>query len=82
MVSSRGGGGHTGGFDGGGGPEEDDAAGLVLRRLGPYGFFRYESGVHRVQRVPVNGELASPLRPPLSIENECIRKKGVAKRFI
>jgi protein subunit release factor A len=77
VVSSRGGGGgggggHTGGFDGGGGPEEDDAAGLVLRRLGPYGFFRYESGVHRVQRVPVNGELASPLRLPLSIEHECI----------
>lgn len=22
--------------------------------VGPYGFFRYESGVHRVQRVPVN----------------------------
>eukprot|EP00594_Rhizosolenia_setigera_P017080 CAMPEP_0178958998 /NCGR_PEP_ID=MMETSP0789-20121207/11995_1 /TAXON_ID=3005 /ORGANISM="Rhizosolenia setigera, Strain CCMP 1694" /LENGTH=428 /DNA_ID=CAMNT_0020641849 /DNA_START=220 /DNA_END=1506 /DNA_ORIENTATION=- len=25
-----------------------------LMELGPYGFFKYESGVHRVQRVPVN----------------------------
>ena len=26
----------------------------LLQQLGPYGFFQYESGVHRVQRVPVN----------------------------
>lgn len=29
--------------------EDDYKAGI-----GPYGFFKYESGVHRVQRVPVN----------------------------
>ncbi|EED92345.1 peptide chain release factor 1, partial [Thalassiosira pseudonana CCMP1335] len=29
-------------------------ASLILKQLGPYGFFQYESGVHRVQRVPVN----------------------------
>jgi len=82
VVSSRGGGGggcHTGAFDGGGGPE-DDAAGLVLRRLGPYGFFRYESGVHRVQRVPVNGELAPPLRPP-HLSNTNVSEKGRRETF-
>jgi len=26
----------------------------LLQQLGPYGFFQYESGVHRVQRVPIN----------------------------
>lgn len=26
----------------------------LIQQLGPYGFFQYESGVHRVQRVPVN----------------------------
>ncbi|KAL7503449.1 hypothetical protein ACHAXN_003085 [Cyclotella atomus] len=26
----------------------------LLQQLGPFGFFQYESGVHRVQRVPVN----------------------------
>jgi peptide chain release factor 1 len=30
--------------------ETDD----ILSNLGPYGLFRFESGVHRVQRVPVN----------------------------
>lgn len=47
VVSSRGGGGGVG---------TDDVAmsGQVLQRLGPYGFFQYESGVHRVQRVPIN----------------------------
>lgn len=36
-------------------PEEaDDTAQKLLQQLGPYGFFQYESGVHRVQRVPVN----------------------------
>ncbi|KAL3817587.1 hypothetical protein ACHAXA_006476 [Cyclostephanos tholiformis] len=49
VVSSRGG--------GSGIIVEDDpstTSGHVLQRLGPYGFFQYESGVHRVQRVPVN----------------------------
>ena len=31
------------------GDEED-----ILSQVGPYGLFQYESGVHRVQRVPVN----------------------------
>mmetsp|Transcript_30703 Transcript_30703/g.40940 ORF Transcript_30703/g.40940 Transcript_30703/m.40940 type:complete len:508 (-) Transcript_30703:43-1566(-) len=26
----------------------------TLNQLGPYGFYKFESGVHRVQRVPVN----------------------------
>jgi peptide chain release factor 1 len=26
----------------------------LLQQLGPFGFFQYESGVHRVQRVPIN----------------------------
>jgi peptide chain release factor 1 len=30
--------------------DDDDSSSL----LGPYGFFKFESGVHRVQRVPVN----------------------------
>lgn len=30
--------------------DEDDS----LANIGPYGFLRYESGVHRVQRVPIN----------------------------
>ena len=34
--------------------EEDNMAQKLLQQLGPYGFFQYESGVHRVQRVPVN----------------------------
>lgn len=33
---------------------EDDDAVDPLAGLGPYGFFKFESGVHRVQRVPVN----------------------------
>jgi len=48
VVSSRGGG------VVGGGTDEDATSGQILHRLGPYGFFQYESGVHRVQRVPVN----------------------------
>jgi peptide chain release factor 1 len=32
--------------------ENDDIA--IPVNLGPYGFLKYESGVHRVQRVPVN----------------------------
>lgn len=48
VVSSRGGGG------GGCGTDDDATSGQVLQRLGPYGFFQYESGVHRVQRVPIN----------------------------
>ena len=34
--------------------DEDDGAADVMAGLGPYGFFKFESGVHRVQRVPVN----------------------------
>ena len=33
---------------------EDEEDEDVLSQLGPYGFFKYESGVHRVQRVPIN----------------------------
>lgn len=53
-VSSRGGytGGYCAGADGTD-PDHTDAEHL-LRRLGPYGFFQFESGVHRVQRVPIN----------------------------
>jgi peptide chain release factor 1 len=44
-ISSRGfGGGMMEGAD-----EDED-----FKMMGPYGLFRYESGVHRVQRVPVN----------------------------
>ena len=32
------------------GEDSDD----LLSNLGPYGLFRFESGVHRVQRVPIN----------------------------
>ncbi|KAL9180282.1 hypothetical protein ACHAXT_008252 [Thalassiosira profunda] len=63
VVSARGGGG-GGGYSGGYGGldadddddngSEQDTAQLILGQLGPYGFFQYESGVHRVQRVPVN----------------------------
>jgi peptide chain release factor 1 len=35
-----------------GGDDEEDED--VLSQVGPYGFFKYESGVHRVQRVPIN----------------------------
>jgi peptide chain release factor 1 len=34
--------------------DDDDDEGNILSQVGPYGFFKYESGVHRVQRVPVN----------------------------
>jgi len=59
-VSSRGGGGGGGygyeSFDVSSDdtPEDEDMAQKLLQQLGPYGFFQYESGVHRVQRVPVN----------------------------
>ncbi len=43
-INSSSGGGY-GGFG------DDEAAGPPL---GPYGYFKFESGVHRVQRVPVN----------------------------
>ena len=32
----------------------DDDSDDLLAGLGPYGYFRFESGVHRVQRVPIN----------------------------
>ncbi|KAL7527616.1 hypothetical protein ACHAXR_002045 [Thalassiosira sp. AJA248-18] len=61
VVSSRGGGGGGGGYSGGfdsfdpedGDSDEQDTTN-ILKQLGPYGFFQYESGVHRVQRVPIN----------------------------
>jgi peptide chain release factor 1 len=34
--------------------EEDSNEESMLSVIGPYGLFKYESGVHRVQRVPVN----------------------------
>lgn len=33
---------------------DDEETDDILSNLGPYGLFRFESGVHRVQRVPVN----------------------------
>ena len=33
---------------------ESDSNSYMLDGLSPYGYFKYESGVHRVQRVPVN----------------------------
>eukprot|EP00571_Detonula_confervacea_P009425 CAMPEP_0172328376 /NCGR_PEP_ID=MMETSP1058-20130122/60318_1 /TAXON_ID=83371 /ORGANISM="Detonula confervacea, Strain CCMP 353" /LENGTH=477 /DNA_ID=CAMNT_0013045489 /DNA_START=146 /DNA_END=1579 /DNA_ORIENTATION=+ len=58
VVSSRGGGGGGGYSDSFDATDTDpggqDTAQLVLQKLGPYGFFQFESGVHRVQRVPVN----------------------------
>ena len=33
---------------------DDDHIADPLAGLGPYGFFKFESGVHRVQRIPVN----------------------------
>ncbi|KAL7530330.1 hypothetical protein ACHAWF_003341 [Thalassiosira exigua] len=58
VVSSRtGGNGYSGGYSD---TESDDVPNDgtsndgILRLLGPYGFFQCESGVHRVQRVPVN----------------------------
>lgn len=32
----------------------DDYSTNLLAGFGPYGFFKFESGVHRVQRVPIN----------------------------
>ena len=58
VISSRGGGGgggYGGSFDSDNTTEEEDnTTDRLLGQLGPYGFFQYESGVHRVQRVPVN----------------------------
>ena len=34
--------------------DDDEEESDPMAALGPYGFFKYESGVHRVQRVPVN----------------------------
>ena len=56
-ISSRGGGSGGYGYDSfdvssDDKAEEDEAK--LLQQLGPYGYFQYESGVHRVQRVPVN----------------------------
>lgn len=34
--------------------DDHDHDETVVANLGPYGLFKYESGVHRVQRVPVN----------------------------
>jgi peptide chain release factor 1 len=42
--------GRGGGSYGGEGGEDED----FRSNIGPYGLFKYESGVHRVQRVPVN----------------------------
>lgn len=52
-INSGGGGG--GGYGGSFGDGDDAASDLdSLDKLGPYGLFKFESGVHRVQRVPVN----------------------------
>lgn len=55
VVSSRGGGGsnyamvYADDDDG-----DSDSTSQLIAQLGPFGFFSYESGVHRVQRVPIN----------------------------
>ena len=49
-ISARGGG---GGFVLAGGEDDDDDDDFKAS-IGPFGLFKYESGVHRVQRVPVN----------------------------
>jgi len=36
------------------GGDDDNEEEDILVGLGPFGYFRFESGVHRVQRVPVN----------------------------
>jgi peptide chain release factor 1 len=46
------GGGYSASHGSTGGSGSDDE--YNAPNLGPYGFFKYESGVHRVQRVPVN----------------------------
>jgi peptide chain release factor 1 len=38
--------------------EDDDDDDDFKSNIGPYGLFKYESGVHRVQRVPVNDTLS------------------------
>ena len=48
-ISSPRGGGHSSY-----GAEESFSGEKSIDQLGPYGFFKFESGVHRVQRVPVN----------------------------
>ncbi|KAL3931303.1 MAG: hypothetical protein SGBAC_011373 [Bacillariaceae sp.] len=42
------------GFGGAGADMDEDDDDDFRSSVGPYGFLRYESGVHRVQRVPVN----------------------------
>lgn len=59
ITSKSGGGGggsYTHGYDSFDSDNTDPEAQTqqLLQQLGPYGFFQYESGVHRVQRVPVN----------------------------
>lgn len=59
VVSSRGGGG-GGNYaayaddDDGDADGDSDTTSQLIAQLGPFGFFSYESGVHRVQRVPIN----------------------------
>ena len=60
-VSSRGGGGGMYDVDDDDDENDNEEDNTTEQRLlkmtsmmGPYGFFKYESGVHRVQRVPVN----------------------------
>ena len=60
VVSSRGGGG-GGNYamayaddDEGDADSDGDPTSQLIAQLGPFGFFSYESGVHRVQRVPIN----------------------------
>jgi hypothetical protein len=58
-VSSKSGGGNYNNFDStdfsdDSNNEPEARVHHLLQQLGPYGFFQYESGVHRIQRVPVN----------------------------
>ena len=53
---------------GGGGDSSNNygnSAGHVIKTLGPYGYFQYESGVHRVQCVLVYSPLSDIEKIPL-----------------
>lgn len=53
-ISGRSRGGGIMYYDGEGDDDDDGVDAVLPPNLGPYGFLKYESGVHRVQRVPVN----------------------------
>ena len=52
---------------------------VITEEIGPYGFFKYESGVHRVQRIPINATRihtsACSIAVLPSIKDDAIDKK-------